>query len=149
VARIGAEHEVAVAVENMYPWRARQREFEAYAPSWDTCGTGQEVYPDVTLDVSHAAVAGQDCLELAERLGPRLRHLHLTDGTGLAKDEHLLPGEGSQPVAELLSRLAEQHWDGTVVVEVSTRRSRSPGERESGLAASLAFAREHLRARVP
>jgi hypothetical protein len=36
-----------------------------------------------------------------------------------------------------------------VVVEVSTRRSRSPGERESGLAASLAFAREHLRARVP
>ncbi len=149
VARVSAEHGVAVAVENMYPWRAGAREFEAYAPDWDTCGSDAATYPDVTLDVSHAAVAGQDVLELAERLGPRLRHLHLTDGTGLAKDEHLLPGEGTQPVAELLGALAAQRWDGAVVVEVSTRRYRSPGEREAGLAASLAFAREHLGARVP
>ena len=27
-----------------------------------------------------------------QRLGDRLRHIHLTDGTGSAKDEHLVPG---------------------------------------------------------
>lgn len=148
IARVGAEHGVVVAVENMYPWRAGAREFEAYSPDWDTCGADPATFPDVTLDVSHAAVAGQSSLELAEQLGDRLRHLHLTDGTGVAKDEHLLPGEGSQPVAELLAHVAGAGWSGTVVVEVATRRDRSPGEREASLASALAFARENLSARV-
>ncbi len=148
LARVGEQHQVVVAVENMYPWRARSREFEAYTPGWDTCGPQGAAFPDVTLDVSHASVAGQDCLELAELLGQRLSHLHLTDGTGLAKDEHLLPGEGDQPVAALLAHLAERGFDGAVVVEVATRRDRSPGEREANLASALAFARENLRARV-
>jgi sugar phosphate isomerase/epimerase len=140
VARIQEESGVILAVENMYPWRAGAREFEAYAPAWDTCS---EDFPHVTLDVSHASTSGQDSLELARQLGDRLAHLHLTDGTGSMKDEHLMPGEGDQPVAELLTHLAESGWGGSVVIEVSTRRSRSPGEREAQLAEALRFAREH------
>ncbi len=144
VARIGAEHGVTMAVENMYPWRAGSTEVKAYLPSWDTASTPASVFPDVTLDVSHAATSGQSCLELARGLGGRLKHVHLTDGKGSAKDEHLLPGEGTQPVAELLGHLAASAFGGVVAMEVGTRTSRSPGERERQLADALAFTREHL-----
>ena len=86
-----AEFGVAVAVENMFPWRARGRELMAYLPHWDPVG---QPYEHVTLDVSHTATAGVDPLAMAEALGDRLVHLHLADGSGSAKDEHLVPGRG-------------------------------------------------------
>ncbi|MBK6872157.1 MAG: sugar phosphate isomerase/epimerase [Kineosporiaceae bacterium] len=132
---------VRIAVENMYPWRAGQREMLAYSPGWDPVGLP---YPDVTLDLSHAATAGQDGLEMAEALGDRLAHLHLADGLGSAKDEHLVPGRGGQPCGAVLESLAARGWSGTVVVEVNTRRCRTRVEREADLAESLAFARRHL-----
>jgi sugar phosphate isomerase/epimerase len=145
VRRIAEESGVTLAVENMYPWRAGSREFAAYLPSWDPCELD---YDALVLDVSHAATAGIDALELAKRMGDRLRHLHLTDGNGSAKDEHLLPGEGTQPCANLLAHLADTGWGGDVVIEVTTRRSRSPGERETALASALQYARRHLAAAV-
>jgi sugar phosphate isomerase/epimerase len=132
---------VAMAVENMYPWRARTREVEAYAPGWDPTEHG---YDHVTLDLSHTATASVDPLVMARALGERLHHLHLADGVGLARDEHLVPGRGTQPCGEVLGVLAEESFRGTVVVEVSTRRSRAPGERDADLAEALAFARLHL-----
>ena len=50
--------------------------------------------PTPRIDLSHAATAQSDPLEMAERLGDRLRHVHMTDGSGSAKDEHLVPGHG-------------------------------------------------------
>src|SRR3954447_25042166 len=134
---------IRLAVENMYPWRARGREVQAYLPGWDPVDRG---YRNVTLDLSHAATAGSDALDMAERLGDRLAHVHLADGSGSAKDEHLVPGRGAQPCAELLERLAGRGWAGEVVVEVTTRRARSRQEREGGLAEALAFARLNLAA---
>ncbi|HKG51325.1 MAG TPA: sugar phosphate isomerase/epimerase [Actinomycetales bacterium] len=134
---------IRLAVENMYPWRARNREVQAYLPGWDPVEHG---YRNVTLDLSHAATAGSDALDMAERLGDRLAHVHLADGSGSAKDEHLVPGRGAQPCAELLERLAARGWAGDVVVEVTTRRARSRQEREADLAEALAFARLNLAA---
>lgn len=134
---------VALAVENMYPWRAGTREVLAYAPGWDPTEHG---YHNVTLDVSHTATAAVDPVVMARALGRRLHHVHLADGVGLARDEHLVPGRGTQPVGELLEHLVEESFAGTVVVEVSTRRARTAQEREADLAESLAFARLHLAA---
>ena len=69
--------------------------------------------------------------------------MHLADGSGSARDEHLVPGRGTQPCAELLRRLAAEHFGGHVVVEVNTRK-RTEAERESDLAEALAFAHLHL-----
>ena len=83
---------IAFAVENMYPWRATSRRgIEMYLPGWDP---SEEDYANTTIDLSHAAIAASDPVEMAIRLGERLRHIHLTDGTGSAKDEHLVPGRG-------------------------------------------------------
>src|ERR1039458_6296403 len=72
-----------------------------------------------------AAVSGSDALEMADALGERLAHVHMADGTrpGLP-DEHLVPGRGTQPCAEMLRRLTVGGYQGVVVLEVTTRRAR-------------------------
>lgn len=131
---------VSLAVENMFPWRARNREMQAYLPDWDPVS---QPFDHVTLDLSHTATAGSDALAMQEALGSRLVHLHLADGSGSMRDEHLVPGRGGQPCGRVLERLLESDFAGVVTVEVSTRR-RSPSERELDLTEALAFARLHL-----
>jgi sugar phosphate isomerase/epimerase len=141
IARMGSETDVRFAVENMYPWRARSREIQAYAPAWDPTDSD---FTDITLDLSHTAVSGSDALAMTRELGERLAHIHLADGSGSAKDEHLVPGRGAQPCGEVLGVLADTAFSGTVVLEVSTRRTLTEMEREADLTEALAFARLHL-----
>ena len=134
---------IAFAVENMYPWRATSRRgMEMYLPGWDP---SEETYANLTLDLSHAAIAREDVIDLADRMGERLRHVHLTDGTGSAKDEHLVPGRGQMGADAFLRHLADRGFAGHIVVEINTRRCQSPEERERDLTESLEFARAHFR----
>jgi sugar phosphate isomerase/epimerase len=143
LARMQGETEVVFAVENMFPWRARSREVAAYSPHWDLLELD---VPSTTLDLSHTSVSDSDALEMLDALGDRLAHVHLADGSGSNKDEHLVPGRGGQPCADVLERLARQGYAGTVVLEVNTRRAVNRDERESDLAEGLAFARLNLAA---
>lgn len=139
--RMQDETDIRFAVENMYPWRAASRELAAYSPGWDV---RDEDYPHTTLDLSHTAVSGSDGLVMAQDFGDSLAHLHLADGSGSAKDEHLVPGRGSQACGEVLEHLARRNFDGTVVIEVSTRKATNRAEREADLAEALAYAKLHL-----
>ena len=119
IRRLNQESDIRFAVENMYPWRAStpdlfgklpgirvpkvEREGEAYFPGWDPTEAGFEHY---TLDLSHTATARNDAWAMFSRMGDSLAHLHLADGTGLNKDEHLVPGRGSQPCREVLEAIA-------------------------------------------
>ncbi|WP_442792165.1 sugar phosphate isomerase/epimerase family protein [Micromonospora sp. NBC_01796] len=132
---------VQVAVENMYPVRMAGREFVPYVPSWNPTDTGYDAY---TLDLSHCAASHTDSLEMADMMGAKLAHVHLGDGTGEGRDEHLVPGRGNQPCAELLASLAGRGFTGAIAVEVSTRGAKSRAAREADLGAALTFAREHL-----
>ena len=146
VARLEASSDVIVAVENMFPLRARGRSVVPYSPGYDPT---EEDFLHFTLDLSHTSVAQNDALELAARMGDRLVHVHIADGIGTARDEHLVPGRGSQPCAELLEGLASRGFDGAVVVEINTRRAESRAEREADLAEALAFSRLYLAAPAP
>jgi sugar phosphate isomerase/epimerase len=146
IRRMADETDVRFAVENMYPWRYRDREMLAYAPEWDVT---KDDYRHFTVDLSHAATSRTDTLAMVDRMGDRLSHVHLADGRGSAKDEHLVPGRGDQPCAELLERLARTGYDGHVVIEVNTRRAMSSAEREADLAEALEFTRRHLAAPAP
>lgn len=143
---MAGETDVRFAVENMYPWRYRGREMQAYAPGWDP---SDEDYRHFTIDLSHTATARVDTLAMAARMGDRLGHVHIADGTGSGKDEHLVPGRGSQPCGRLLRQLAAGGFQGHVVVEVNTRRAMSGAEREADLAEALAFTRLHLATPAP
>ena len=146
VASLEDESGVAIAVENMFPvrrplGRGRSVQVTAFRPSIDPTDVGHRNY---TLDLSHASAAHVDAMELAKRMGDGLTHVHLADGSGLPKDEHLVPGRGTQPCAELLSHLTRTGFTGQVVLEVNTRRARTAAERHELLAESLLFARLHL-----
>jgi sugar phosphate isomerase/epimerase len=104
----------------------------------------EEPYRDYTLDLSHTAVSQSDALAMLDAMGDRLAHLHIADGTGLTRDEHLVPGRGNQPCAEVLERLAARGFDGHVIVEINTRRALDRAEREADLAEALAYCRLHL-----
>ncbi len=141
VARAGESVGVALAVENMFPVGRGRMRTVPYEPGFDPTEVGHRHY---TLDLSHAAAAGGDVLAMLERMGTGLRHLHLADGSGAPRDEHLVPGRGIQPCAEVLQRLADSGYDGVVVVEINTRRCRTRYERAEQLAESLLYARLHL-----
>jgi sugar phosphate isomerase/epimerase len=138
IAELESRTGIAFAVENMYPWRASRREMQVYVPGWDP---SEQDYANATIDLSHSAVSRSDPVAMAERLGGRLRHIHLTDGTGSAKDEHLVPGRGGQPVVELLEHLASVGFGGHVVIEINTRKAAGRTARELDLMEALAFTR--------
>ncbi|OKJ44436.1 hypothetical protein AMK25_15495 [Micromonospora sp. TSRI0369] len=133
-------------VENMYPVRMAGRQFVPYAPGWDPTEIG---YASYTLDLSHCAASHTDAVAMADRMGSGLAHVHLGDGTGEGRDEHLVPGRGGQPCAEMLRSLAGRGFSGTVAVEVTTRGAKSRAVREADLRESLEFARAHLTAPSP
>jgi sugar phosphate isomerase/epimerase len=161
VAELEASSQVMVAVENMFPFRAdrifgtgqpsitRMRNrggspgvaVSAFAPSYDPLDGNHAHY---TLDLSHSATAGTDALEMADRMGDGLVHLHLCDGSGASTDEHLVPGHGTQPAAEICKMLAASNFAGHVILEVTTSGARTSAEREQLLTESLEFARTHL-----
>lgn len=142
IERLEKETGLFFAVENMYPWKASSRRgVEMYLPGRDPSG---ESYANATIDLSHAAIAGDDIVAMAERLGPRLRHIHLTDGTGSAKDEHLVPGRGTTGADRFLEHLATSGFDGEIIVEINTRKAATKADRENDLRESLEFARKHF-----
>ncbi|MCW2847991.1 MAG: sugar phosphate isomerase/epimerase [Marmoricola sp.] len=144
IAELERRTGIAFAVENMYPWRATsRREMKVYQPGWDP---SEESYANTTIDLSHAATAHSDPVAMAERLGDRLRHVHMTDGSGSAKDEHLVPGHGNQPCGPFLELLASRGFEGHIVAEINTRKSGTREQREAELLESLAFSKLHFAA---
>jgi sugar phosphate isomerase/epimerase len=161
VAELESTSDVMVAVENMFPFRAdrifgtgqssisRMRKrggtpgvaVSAFAPSYDPLDGKHAHY---TLDLSHSATAGTDAVDMAARMGDGLVHLHLCDGSGASTDEHLVPGRGTQPAAEICQMLAASNFAGHVILEVTTSGARTAAEREDLLTESLEFARTHL-----
>lgn len=143
VARAGESCGVLLAVENMFPVRRAGISATPYDQGHDPTAVGYDHY---TLDLSHTAVAHDDALAMRERMGAGLVHVHLADGTGARRDEHLVPGRGTQPCAEMLQRLADTRFGGLVVAEINTRSCRTRYERAAMLAETLLFARLHLQA---
>jgi sugar phosphate isomerase/epimerase len=132
---------VRMAVENMFPLQRGRIYARPYTPGYDPTDVGYRHY---TLDLSHTAASGEDALQLYDRMLPGLVHVHLADGSGRPRDEHLIPGRGGQPCTQICAQLGTSGFSGAVVLEVSTRRCRSREQRAALLDEALRFARRHL-----
>lgn len=107
--RQAAAGDIRIAVENMYP-----RKVLRCRPHWLVTDTRW-----TTLDVSHAAASGLPLLTVAEMMGGKLAHVHLSDSV-IGKDQHKVPGQGTQKLRELFHRLAESGYGGHLCLEVNT-----------------------------
>lgn len=142
IKKLNAEMGVKFCVENMFPWRTLAGHFQAYLPGWDPTPYD---YDHLTLDLSHASTSQRQSMDFVHAWGKRLAHIHLTDGRGSLKDEHLMPGEGDQSAWEVVEEVcASDHFTGHIVLEVSSRRARSRHEREVLLGDALATIRKTI-----
>lgn len=120
VDQLHAQEGPTVTVENMYTVDAPLgRRVDPYLGNDERSFAG---YPALTLDSSHVGAARQDLLERYRAMGDRVRHLHLSDSTSTRGDEHLPPGEGTLPLAELAAVMVADGFDGQVVLEVAVGR---------------------------
>ena len=74
---------------------------------------------------------------MANRMGSGLVHLHLCDGNGASADEHLVPGRGTQPTAEVCQMLANSDFAAPRGAGGHHVGARSEAEREELLIESL------------
>lgn len=146
VRSVGAETGVRFCVENMYPWRTPAGQHQAYLPHWDP---SSQPYEHLCLDLSHAATAQVQSVDLVRAWGRRLRHIHLTDGAGSFRDEHLTPGAGNQRADEVIHTALAQGYAGDFCLEVSTHGAGSRSRREESLAEALAWTRARIDEFVP
>ncbi|QGF25171.1 TIM barrel protein [Raineyella fluvialis] len=141
IAEVSQQTGVRFCVENMYPWRTPAGEYKAYRPTWDPT---HEPFQHLTLDLSHAATAQMRSMDYVRAWGDRLQHMHLTDGLGSFRDEHLPPGTGNQEVAEVLQHVISHGYIGDLCLEVNTRGAGSRAGRERMLADALAWTRDRV-----
>jgi sugar phosphate isomerase/epimerase len=109
---------VTVAVENMFPVRMGRRGVRLHA---DQDLDELEGLHHLTLDTSHAAVSGHDPVDVRERFGRRLRHVHLSDNAGKGWDSHLPPGQGVLDLEAFCRDLVSSGYTGSVSLEVDLR----------------------------
>lgn len=100
--------------------------------------------PHLTLDTTHVGTWKMDLLEVWERLGERVAHVHLANFDGR---EHRLPTHGDLPLDAFLSRLAADGYAGAISVECGPEVFQAEDEDacRRNLAEVLAFCREHYR----
>jgi sugar phosphate isomerase/epimerase len=70
----------------------------------------------LTYDVGHMAPVMADLNNYVQKVGPRLKHLHLHDARGLV--DHLPLGQGNLPWVDLIKYLIDNHYVGPITLEV-------------------------------
>ena len=131
---------VPLAVENMPCRRTLGVRWNPYAlnhPDEMLC------FKALVLDTTHIGTWDLALLAVYELLKTRLVHVHLSDYDGR---EHRLPGHGRLPLAELLSRMATDGYQGHIVVETGPQPLGAGSEKRvrRELEQAVVFCREHL-----
>jgi sugar phosphate isomerase/epimerase len=132
---------VTITVENLPARRVFGRRFNAYAlNTWEELA----LFPRLCLDTTHCGTWDADPVHVLERLGNRVKHVHLSDWTG--RYQHQPLGRGILPLGPFLKALATRGYDGPVVVELTPQglpvQDEAKLERE--LRRNLDFCRQHL-----
>jgi sugar phosphate isomerase/epimerase len=77
-----------------------------------------ERFTHLTLDTTHLGTRGLDVVAVYERLAERVAHVHVSDyNAGTPVRQHILPGDGSLRLPELLRMLIADAYDGVVTLE--------------------------------
>jgi sugar phosphate isomerase/epimerase len=125
---IATQHGIRLAAENlrMPPRPVGMSIADAKQSGWYGGGSTIEGLLDLmsvddrlgmTLDVGHALLAEIDAVELIHRLGERVIHVHIQDGTG-EFDAHNEVGAGNVDFPAILSALDGIEFRGMMIMEI-------------------------------
>ncbi len=70
-------------------------------------------------DVVPPFIQDESIMGYFEKLGSKLKHLHIVDSDGVS-DTHLLPGDGKIPLKELMKDIADTGYNGGATIELVT-----------------------------
>jgi len=110
-----AQLRITVCLENLFPRNRLGVTPEDFAEIFAAFPSLQ-----LTLDTGHAHIddpKDDRLLQLVERFGNRLGHLHFSDNRG-KRDDHLAIGRGTIDFPKLVSRLKKTGYDDTLTLEV-------------------------------
>ena len=117
LAAYGEKLEHKILLEGLTPWESNL---------CTTAGELAEVLEEVNspwllgmCDVVPPAAAGEAVTDYLDKLGPRMAHLHLVDSDRVS-DAHLLPGDGTLLLPELLAELKRRDYQGRATIELVT-----------------------------
>ncbi|EKK5267116.1 fructoselysine 3-epimerase [Cronobacter dublinensis] len=77
------------------------------------------------VDICAPFVQGEPVMSYFDKLGDKLRHLHIVDSDG-ASDSHYVPGEGKMPLRELMRDIIDRGYDGYCTIELVTMYMNEP-----------------------
>ncbi|ELY4126343.1 fructoselysine 3-epimerase [Cronobacter malonaticus] len=77
------------------------------------------------VDICAPFVQGEPVMSYFDKLGDKLRHLHIVDSDG-ASDSHYIPGEGKMPLRELMRDILDRGYDGYCTIELVTMYMNEP-----------------------
>lgn len=77
------------------------------------------------VDVCPPFVQGEPTMSYFEKLGDKLRHIHLIDSDGQS-DAHYVPGEGKMPMKPLIHQINKSNFDGYCTIELVTMYMNDP-----------------------
>jgi protein FrlC len=77
------------------------------------------------LDIVAPFVQDESIFAYFDKLGSKMRHLHIVDSNG-TDETHVLPGDGIMPFREAMQELQAMGYDGTATIELVTAYIREP-----------------------
>ncbi|WP_312981887.1 fructoselysine 3-epimerase [Atlantibacter sp.] len=77
------------------------------------------------IDICAPFVQGEPVMSYFDKLGDKLRHLHIVDSDG-ASDSHYIPGEGKMPLRELMRDIIDSGYNGYCTIELVTMYMNEP-----------------------
>ncbi len=110
LAQAGRKMSVTLAQENVNLFRSQNPEFIAKMKKY----LHNDV--DFVFDIKQAVRAGFTPYDMCNAMGNRIIHLHINDNN--ANNDCMLPGDGTMDYKKLLSKVKEQGFNGTAVIEV-------------------------------
>lgn len=141
--RLDREESVTVAVENAINVNLKKRVNLSFFNNFDDLST----FESLVFDTSHFAISHNDIFRAWDVLGPRVKHIHLSNNYLKGFDDHELPQNGNLSLDLFLARIAGDGYDGIVTLELSPGPVGAKSGRDEvarRLSASLEFCREHF-----
>ena len=116
-ATLQSSTDVLLCIENLPAIRFLGRRVNPARWNAHSRATLDEItrFPHITLDTTHLGTWGLDPLEVYDRWGKRVKHVHLSNFDG---SEHRRPEDGSLRLNALLSRMAEDGYSYSISLEL-------------------------------